>query len=150
MKTSNEGVCDKALNNFVKMNPVRVRYFTCLNSAPETGSKTYFNVHTNKLILMGLQSDHPAVVSEIEIEKVEVILGKGKRGKRNGKDFENGGRDLFNLVQGKKKKGGIRVKKGGALFRIKMRDGTEHLVKSIISGKVIGNFKEYSKSNWLF
>ena len=52
-------------------------------------------------------------------------------------------RDYTKLVKGKKKKGGIKVKKGSELFRIIMTSKEEFIIRSLISGHIIGMYIFY-------
>ena len=149
------------------MQPYTRRYFDEYISLPSSSDHTYFNLHTNKLIMIGIQASHPIIQSEHKISRVEILMGlkKGQEnvdlGKRDSEEvFEekktetieekknteepdiyqksNWLRDYTKLVKGKKKKGGIRITPGCPMFKFVMANGEEYTINSLIQGSVIG------------
>ena len=95
------------------------------------------------------------IICSIIIQLINIILIRDINylalGKRKEEEFlsekmdlnkEGKQRDYFNLVKGKKKKGGVKIHKGTNLFRITLENGESFVIKSLVMGFVIGTNKD--------
>ncbi len=135
----------KPLKNFVKTLPFVDRYFTRYYN---TEDHTYYFVHTNKMILMGLAATHPIVAQKLKIDSMffcfkNQVSDKPKTTKDNGgnaAEEEDGDMevelDFQNIVQGKKKRGGIVLQPNMKLCKIFCGE-QKFVIRSSIWGSII-------------
>ena len=134
----------KPIKNFVKTLPFVDRYFTRYYN---TDDHTYYFVHTNKMILMGLAATHPIVAQKLKIDSIyfcfkNQVSDKHKNAKENGDaadqddDANDAELDFQNIVQGKKKRGGILLQPKMKLCKIFCGD-QKFVIRSSIWGSII-------------
>ena len=137
-------VFKKPLKNFVKTLPFVDRYFTRYYN---TDDHSYYFVHTNKMILMGLAATHPIVAQKLKIDSIyfcfkNQVSEKHKNAKENGEADAQEGEgnepelDFQNIVQGKKKRGGILLQPNMKLCKIFCGD-QKFVIRSSIWGSII-------------
>ena len=110
----------KPLNNIIKTRSFVERYFTTFT----TPDKVYLNMHSNRIVLLGLTKDHDIFTLNKKIVKIDLL-------------FKHDKHDLKNLVQGKKKRGGIHVTPSMKLFNIVCDDESSYVIRSPLRGSLI-------------
>lgn len=90
---------------------------------PENTFDQYLHCHSNTICVMGLAPLHPILVQGLEVARVDWDVAKIDRSKLS--------------IKGKKKKGGVWVDEVNPLCVIHCTDGSEHLIRATIHGKLI-------------
>ena len=88
-----KSLLEKPLNNFIKMQPFEKRYFSRYNSAASSDDHTYYSLHTNKVVFLGLQTSHSALKGDIKC--IEILAGVKKIKSNNSQTQELGKRDCI-------------------------------------------------------
>ncbi|PRP74631.1 hypothetical protein PROFUN_03553 [Planoprotostelium fungivorum] len=127
MDAEDEPVQKAAPLNIQSKNPgksVIERYYTQLYSINDNRGDQYVYKHLNGLFVIGLASTHEIFSDQsISISKV---------------NFDVGGRSrLDNVVHGKGKKGGIRLKPEEPLCQVTTSDDKVHIIRSCVAGSLL-------------